>query len=269
MKESISILGCGWLGLDLAIELIKSGFKVKGSTTTSTKLEMLERYNIDPYLISLSEQGIKGDFEGLILNSDILIVAVPPGLRKNPNKRYDLEMTFVGKALAQSSVKHVLFIGSTSVFQDDYSIPIIYEHTEPNNKSPKAMQLLAAEQLFTELEGISTTILRFSGLIGDDRHPGYYLQGRNNLPNPKGPINLIHKMDCIGIIKRILRDNHWDKKWNAAFPKHPTRKAYYLHFCKKHQLLEPTFASTSKSKGKIIDSTKMAQILGYDFKIEP
>ncbi|WP_370390430.1 hypothetical protein [uncultured Winogradskyella sp.] len=269
MKAGISILGCGWLGLDLARALIASGFKVKGSTTTSTKLEILKHYNIEPYLISISELGIKGDFEGFISNSEILIIAVPPGLRKNPDKRYDLEMTFVAKALAQTSVKYILFIGSTSVFQDDYTIPVIYADTEPNSNHTNAKQLLAAERLFTELEGISTTILRFSGLIGDDRHPGYYLQGRKNLPNSEGPINLIHKMDCIGIIKRILHDNHWGKTWNAAFPKHPKRKAYYVQFCKQHELPEPTFASTLKSKGKIIDSTKMAQILDYDFKIEP
>ena len=36
MKENkIGVLGCGWLGFPLAKDLIKQGFKVKGSTTVS------------------------------------------------------------------------------------------------------------------------------------------------------------------------------------------------------------------------------------------
>jgi 3-hydroxyisobutyrate dehydrogenase-like beta-hydroxyacid dehydrogenase len=31
-NESISILGCGWLGLPLAGELVREGYAVKGST---------------------------------------------------------------------------------------------------------------------------------------------------------------------------------------------------------------------------------------------
>ena len=40
-KETITILGCGWLGLPLAQTLVKEGYSVKGSTTTEDKLEVL------------------------------------------------------------------------------------------------------------------------------------------------------------------------------------------------------------------------------------
>jgi nucleoside-diphosphate-sugar epimerase len=49
-----------------------------------------------------------------------------------------------------------------------------------------------------------TTILRFGGLIGEDRNPIRFLAGRENLENPDAPINLIHQTDCIGIILRII-----------------------------------------------------------------
>ena len=42
MNQRISILGCGWLGLPLAVELISKGYKVNGSTTSMTKVRELE-----------------------------------------------------------------------------------------------------------------------------------------------------------------------------------------------------------------------------------
>mgnify|MGYP003615968040 CR=1 FL=1 len=39
----ISILGCGWLGFPLAQKLIETGYEVKGSTTSESKLEALKK----------------------------------------------------------------------------------------------------------------------------------------------------------------------------------------------------------------------------------
>ena len=51
MKKEISLLGCGWLGIPLASSLVKKGFAVKGSTTSSDKLEILKSEGVIPYLI--------------------------------------------------------------------------------------------------------------------------------------------------------------------------------------------------------------------------
>ena len=56
MKENkIGVLGCGWLGFPLAKDLIKQGFKVKGSTTNKEKIKSLEKENIDPCLLYTSD----------------------------------------------------------------------------------------------------------------------------------------------------------------------------------------------------------------------
>ena len=61
--RQISILGCGWLGLPLAKSLLEKGFSVKGSTTTSEKIIVLENHGIAAYQIELSEQNIKGEID--------------------------------------------------------------------------------------------------------------------------------------------------------------------------------------------------------------
>ncbi|MGO1586087.1 MAG: NAD(P)-binding domain-containing protein, partial [Mesonia sp.] len=58
MKNKIAILGCGWLGFPLAQKLVKEGYHVKGTTTTSGKLEKLEEAGIQSFLISLTEEKV-------------------------------------------------------------------------------------------------------------------------------------------------------------------------------------------------------------------
>ena len=50
-QNKIGIIGCGWLGLPLAKEFISNNYKVKGSTTTKEKLEILKTEGIEAYLI--------------------------------------------------------------------------------------------------------------------------------------------------------------------------------------------------------------------------
>ena len=45
--NSISILGCGWLGKPLAVSFLEDGFSVKGSTTSEEKIDILEDLEID------------------------------------------------------------------------------------------------------------------------------------------------------------------------------------------------------------------------------
>ncbi|MGY0034540.1 NAD(P)-binding domain-containing protein [Pedobacter sp. NJ-S-72] len=76
LNNKISILGCGWYGLELAKELIKSGYKVKGSTTTPKKLNSLQQSGIIPYLINFSEG--EDHFDTDFFNCDLLIISIPP-----------------------------------------------------------------------------------------------------------------------------------------------------------------------------------------------
>ena len=46
-QNKIGIIGCGWLGLPLAKEFVSNNYKVKGSTTTKEKLEILKQQNRD------------------------------------------------------------------------------------------------------------------------------------------------------------------------------------------------------------------------------
>ncbi|WP_179021557.1 NAD(P)H-binding protein [Winogradskyella forsetii] len=269
MKTQISVIGCGWLGLPLAKTLVKNGFVVKGSTTSKDKFETLKKYQIEPFLITLNASGIKGNCAEFLTGSDTIIINIPPGLRKNPTKNHVAEIAHLIHAIEVSSVKHVLYISSTSVFENEANFPVTTDETKPNATSNTAKQLIEIENRLQTNSNFETTILRFGGLIDEERHPAKFLSGRNDISNPDAPINLIHKTDCIHIILAILEKDLWNLSVNAVYPKHITKETYYTNYCKQENILPPNYNSSEESKGKIIDSSKLVQLLNYTFKAEP
>lgn len=268
MKQKICVIGCGWLGFSLAKSLIKKNYLVKGSTTSSEKITDLNSNSIEGFLVQLSLEGITGNIENCLAYCDTLVLNIPPGLRKNPEANYVKQIQHLLPFVEVSSVKKVLFISSTSVYDDSELYSIITEASQTSSISNVAQQLLGAEALFQNNVNFKTTILRFSGLFGDDRHPSKFLSGRLNIKNPEAPVNLIHQKDCIAIIENIIEQNIWNETFNASTPYHPSRKDYYTGICKAQNLPLPSFDDTQKSKGKLIDSTKLARVLDYEFKIK-
>jgi nucleoside-diphosphate-sugar epimerase len=277
MGIKISILGCGWLGLPLAKSLLSKGYEVKGSTTSESKLSVLKNAGILPFQIQLEEHQIIGNIEDFLNETDVLVIDIPPGLRREVSASN--EMTFVNKVktlipfIEKSGIQKVIFVSSTSVYGDGFPIVEITEETKPNPDTESGKQLVIAETLLQSNPHFKTSVIRFGGLLGDDRHPVKFLAGRANVENPDAPVNMIQREDCIGIIEDILKqvqhDNwEWNETFNAVARQHPTRKAYYHKKAEILNLPLPTFAEDSESKGKIISSEKVETILGYSFQKE-
>jgi len=275
MNKKISILGCGWLGLPLAKSLLAKGYEVKGSTTSVIKLDVLKNAGILPFQIQLEEHQVIGTIEDFLKETDVLVIDIPPGLRKVTSTSN--EMTFVNKIktlipfIEKSDVQKVVFISSTSVYGDGFPIVEITEETKPNPDTESGKQLVIAETFLQSNSCFKTTVIRFGGLLGENRHPIKFLAGRTNVENPVAPVNMIEREDCIGIIEEILKQvqhDKWGETFNAVAPQHPTRKAYYRKKAEIFNLPLPTFAEDSASKGKIISSEKVGTILGYSFQKE-
>jgi nucleoside-diphosphate-sugar epimerase len=259
----ISILGCGWLGLPLAKAVLKKEFSVNGSTTSTEKLAVLENAGIEPFLITLSENKTTGNLTDFLENSEILIIDVPPKLRGLGTENFVSKIRNVIPFIEKSSVEKVLFISSTSVYNDDDAF--VTEETIPKPDTEGGKQLLETEQLLQSNINFKTTVLRFGGLIGEDRHPIKFLAGRENLDNPDAPINLIHQEDCVGIILKIIENDVWNETFNAAAPSHPSREMYYTQKAVDLNLALPKFNHKNPSIGKTILSTKIETVLNYTF----
>lgn len=276
--NSISILGCGWLGFPLATSLLTKGYNIKGSSTTASSLDGLKAAGIMPFQIQLKEQEIIGNVAEFLDQTAVLIIAIPPRLRGEIVASETL--SFVNKIktlipfIEKSSVQKVLFVSSTSVYGDSTINPNMQEITEevkPTPDTESGQQLVIVEQLLQSNKHFKTTVIRFGGLLGADRHPIKFLAGRTKIENPDGPVNLIQREDCIGIIIKVLAvayQDKWGDTFNAVAPQHPSRKTYYQKKAQQFNLPLPTFVENATSKGKIISSKKVETILNYSFQKE-
>ena len=262
--KTISILGCGWLGLPLAKSFLNDRFLIKGSTTTKDKIAGLKNSGIQPFLISLFEHKIDGTIEEFLENSEILIIDIPPKFRGDFKENFVAKIQTLIPIIEKSAVKKVLFVSSTSVYSDEISI--VDETTIPNPETESGKQLLVVENLLLLNKNFETTIVRFGGLIGEDRNPIRFLSGKKNIENPNSPINFIHQNDCIGILKKIVENDIWNETFNAVAPFHPTRKQYYTQKAIEFELEIPEFNESNVSIGKIVLSDKIVKMAQFQFK---
>lgn len=263
-NKTISILGCGWLGLPLAEHLAKKGFVVKGSTTSLENFASLKLKGISPFQLEITDSEIISDNLSDFLNSDILIINFPPKRRDDIETYHKAQFNQLIPVINKSTIKQVLFVSSTSVYSDLNREVFENEIILPTKPSGKALKFV--EDLLNSQSNFAATIIRLSGLIGYDRMPGRFLAGKTNVENGNAPINVIHQDDCIGLITHIIQQNVWGEIFNASADFHPTRKEFYTLAAAKIGLKIPIFVPEKDTNFKIINSDKIKKRLGYSFK---
>lgn len=248
MKESISVLGCGWLGKALAIQLARKGYPVKGSNTTDLSFSELTAAGISPFIIDLNKHD--NNFDNF-LSSDILVISITS---KNVTSFND----FI-QQIKRHKIKKILFISSSSVYPKTNGI--VTEETSVVNTF-----LSKVEDLFKSNTNFQSTIIRFGGLFGYNRKPGNFFKDNKKIQDPDGCINLIHRDDCIQIIEHVIEREVWNETLNASTDTHPTRREFYKKEMIKLGREKPIFNEDSTNEYKIVSSEKLKKLLNYFFK---
>jgi len=246
MTKTISILGCGWLGKPLAFKLSES-YSVNASNRTQKNAEEFSTKNIQHFAINLEDEIIS---TSPFYYADILIL---PIAYKNIT-----DFKRLVNAIEKSSIQHVIFISSTSVYDNNNTT--VTEDMPTNNSA-----LAQIENLFLNTSNFDTVIIRFSGLFGYNRNPVNFISSTKKMSNPLGYINLIHRDDCISIIESIIKKECWGTIFNACCSDHPQRKAFYTALAKKYDKPFPVFETTHKDSFKIVSNTKLVSTLDYSF----
>lgn len=269
---TVSIVGCGWLGLPLAEELIEKKYIVKGSTTSVEKLKTLENKGIQPFLINLQSIVLnknlsKKESQKLndFFNTDILYINIPPG-RRNPNvlNDYPKWIDFLAKKCEEFNVKKVIFVSSTGVYPNTNGI--VTELVAPNPTTDSQKAIVIAEKLLQKNTNFKTTILRPAGLVGNNRIAGRWFAGKHNLKGGNIPVNLVHLEDCIGVSCAVIQQNIFGEVFNLCADKHPIKGEFYPFQAKKYSFEPPTFVMEQAENFKIISNEKSKEILNYQYK---
>jgi nucleoside-diphosphate-sugar epimerase len=258
MNKEVSILGCGWLGKALAIELIKQGWTVKGSTTSLEKMEEFKKLGIIPFLINLENSS---HFPAEFLSGQ-LIISIPPGRNRNYID-YPSRIRFILSA-SENLVKRVILISSTAVYPQQSGSWNEAMPFTPDSESSKAM--LDGEALLLASHAVSSAIIRFSGLIDSDRNPATFSKNSGKVLTGNEPVNMIHRLDCIRILHKLLEHPDSSGIFNACADKHPLREEFYrAAFIQKSSEI-PQMNHSNDPLLRIINGEKLKAELGYQYQ---
>ncbi len=263
--KSVSIVGLGWLGLPLARHLKNLGWEVKGSKRTHEGVEQMRLIRLESYYLELTPE-INADPDDLtdLLSVDALVINIPPS-----QYFFDLENYVVGvKNLVNEAllygVTHLIFISSTSVFAEVSGK--FDENCQPQPSSDVGKALVEIENWLFQLQDIDVDVIRFAGLVGDDRHPVHTLAEKKNLKQGNTPVNLVHLDDCARAIQLLLETPSYQRLYHLCAPEHPSRAEYYTQMAEKLGLNSPHFLCDEDDPKREIVADKICRELEFVYQ---
>jgi nucleoside-diphosphate-sugar epimerase len=258
-NQTIGIVGLGWLGLALAESLSLQDKTIWGTVSSAEKQSDL---NEKPFktLHWEAKTGLTSELKHFLPQTDILVFNVPPS--RFSQEEYFSTLTEIVGEMTEESI--VLFASSTGVYSQvngEVDEKYVFKGAELENIN------LKAEILLKKLKPKNHTILRLAGLIGEDRNPVKYLSKKPSNDNPETPVNLIHRMDIIELISRLLKVPLLGETLNVVNPSHPTRRDYYINKAKLFNQQIPHFTQIQDlSAKKMVNCSKLISYLGsYTF----
>lgn len=226
----VSIIGLGWFGAELAKALIPT-HEIYGTTRSEEKKEFFTSQGIHTQILIPPHLPSKE-----MLEADVVVINIPP---------FENQLEWF-KKWTLSPRSFVIFISTTSVYGD---VSGLVNEESPIRENPLENWVRSLSR---------STIIRFGGLIGLNRHPGKILSGRKNIAGGNWPVNLVHIADTVAFTKLIIEQKKESEIYNLVYPYHPTRRDYYENYCRENYLPLPEFID-SDQLGKTISSLKVDQ----------
>lgn len=266
----VAIVGLGWLGMPLATALLARGWEVCGSKTTPDGVEAARMCGINAFQLELTPELIcdADDLEKLLQNLDALVITLPASRTAASGEFYMQAVQQVVDSALVYDVPRILFTSSTAVYGKGDGVMKESSPTDP--QTPAGQTLVALEDWLHDLPGTSVDILRLSGLVGPQRHPGRFLAGKTDVANGNHGVNLVHLDDVIEAIVLLLQTPKGGHIYNLSAPAHPARNIFYPAVAKQLGLTPPTFLPDEPDEkgaaGKIIDGNKICNELGFEYR---
>ena len=251
MISKISILGGGWLGSPLALSLTGINHDIKVSVRSEESLTKLEALGLEAFLIDLDDNL---EIDQSFLDCETLIVSTP-------NKNIDGHARLI-KVAEILKIKKIIFTSSTSVYENSDAIV-----TETSLL--KETKLKRIEDLYIN-SAIPAVILRLGGLVGENRHPGGFFKNKQGISRPGAQINLVHQLDIIAVILKLIDSTTKSEIYNIVSSEHPDRFSFYqdayFHLNGTERNFNSSFDQDSIAQ-KTVSGEKIEKIIGRKIKL--
>lgn len=253
----IAVIGLGWLGIELAFKFFADAHQIVGTTRSTEKRKAFSTTPINAFKWGFSNGKLP---QKLVVATDVCILNIPP----SASSTYVEDCVAVVNQFPETA--RFVFVSSTGVY--DQSLVLATEESPVLENSI----LVLAERAMQQNLKDRVTIIRFGGLIGKQRHPARFLSGKTDVKEPKAPVNLIHIVDCVGLINAIVTQECWGETFNGCASLHPEKKLFYEEVCNRMKITPPIFEDNhsvlNPQVGKRVDNQKSKEMLNYKYEFE-
>lgn len=261
MKQKVVIIGCGWLGQQLATHLVAAGFQVFGSRQSVEGLAELP-VGIEPVLLQLPLMSPAAHITA-ILQDGWVICTIPPAARQQSAEQYALQLQSLVDIAGAAGIRGLIHCSSTGVY---HGLVGDVDENSSISEHPRAKLLAAAEQILQQLPNCIT--LRLAGLIGPGRNPARFGQGRA-LSGPELPVNLVHAADICRFVQILLNEPmpNLHSVFNLCCPEHPKKADFYHAAATQAGLPLASFVAADES-ARCVLSARSEQVEGFQYQYQ-
>lgn len=256
-NSNVCLLGGGFIGKPLAQALKTKGYTVSVVVRSAKSIEHFTNLGISCHTAEIGSDTILD----LSIPSNILIIVYPIGSRSAQGKSYLEQVQWIKRNFPARTINQVILTSSTSVYPDGFGLVDEAFREFPENQP---IQLLYENEL-RSFYNEKLVIFRLAGLVGAERHPGRFLAGRENLPNPQSPVNMIHQSDVLRFIEAAVGNQVKNEVLNICHDEHPSRLEYYTKASISLGLTPPKFSMEQIDNPKIIDNRKAKKLFQMEF----
>ena len=251
MKKKISIIGCGWLGMPLALSLSQNRYSVSGLTRNLNRLDCLKKSGVETYSFSVFDE--LSNYNASFFLADIIIITLPFKRSFEDPFIYYRQIEWVLSQIKKTT--QVIFTSTTSIYSKNSGIyteksTIVYE-------TDRIKALYYTEQLILNTMP-NSSVLRLAGLYGPEREIGKSFFKKKVQINGNVTVNLVHLDDVIAVIHTIISRQIYKPILNVVSSRHPLKKDLYKPF------LTDTIENGIFIE-RIIDNSYLKKCLNYDF----
>ena len=247
----VLIVGCGYVGLPLGVELVRQGHEVFGLRRSDVGAAELTAAGIGPFVADITKpdelRKLPGPFDWVVNT-----VSSTKGGVEEYRAVYLNGTRHLLEWLACTPPQKFVYTSSTSVYgQTDGSVVKESSATEPASETSRL--LVETERLLlnaAQQKKFPAVILRVAGIYGPER--GHlFLQYLRNEARVAGQgerlLNMIHRDDLVGVILTALRSGRPGEIYNAVDDEPVTQLHFFRWLSETLGKWMPPFATEAEN----------------------
>jgi nucleoside-diphosphate-sugar epimerase len=250
------IVGCGWLGQQLAVQLQADGHKVIATRRTAEALVSLPAA-VEGLVLDLL---LPPDFAALkpLFSDAVVICAIAPG-RQTAGSNYVVALQQLAALAAAAGSKQLIHFSSSGIYQG--LTGIVDETASLLTDDDRVALLLQGEQALQQ--ELPCLTLRLAGLMGQGRHPGRFTAGKQ-LADPNGPVNMLHSWDLIAAVQQLLAALPCSGTYNLSSPETESRADFYHAATRLAGTAAPSFNQLGVARK--VSATAFSYTFGFTYR---